>query len=770
MTAPTEDLPPGNSASQPSAASLTSDADAGSTVSLQQQVDARTAPEIRRFGTFAGVFTPTLLTVLGVIMYLREGWVVGNAGLLGAWLIVLLAASITGFTGLSMSSITTNIRIGAGGAFSIISQSLGLEVGGSIGIPLYLAQALAVALYIFGFREGWLMLFPNHPAIVVDLGTFAALFVIAFISANLAFRVQYVILAIVAGSLISVLATFFTGVVQYPPALWGSFSTSAASGSGPGTAGFWQVFAVFFPAVTGIMSGANMSGELKNPRRSIPIGTMAAIGLSTVIYLVLAYWLSRVASPSELVSNYTVMIDKALWPPIVLAGLLGATFSSGLASLVGAPRVLQALAVHDIVPGSETLAKKGSNSEPRNAMWFTAIIVLVGLMLRDLNAIAPLITMFFLITYAVINVVVFTEESLHLTSFRPLLRVPRAVPLLGALGAVAVMFLVSPVFSLVSAGFTLALYGALQRRQLRSPYGDVRSGLFVSVAEWAAAHVSDLPKAQERAWRPNLLIPVENTSDVWNELEFIRDLVRDRGSIRLLGLTQDRDGVERSMADLPDLAAAFRKQGVYTRSTVVTDKDITQSLIVSIQTLSGVFFRPNVLFLKGEPDMDRRDRTRLQRIVDAARANEMGVMLLVHGDSQGLGRRELITVWLRDQSPHWELDMHLGNIDLALLSAYLLCKSWQGRLRIVTAVGKQEQVPRAQAYLQTLASVARLPGVDVHVEHGDLLTTLEGCHGSDLNILGLPAKIQPKFLGEVVASAGSACLFVQDSGGENVMA
>ena len=151
---------------------------------------------------------------------------VGNAGLLGAWLIILISFAITSFTALSLSSIATNIRIGAGGAFSVIAQSLGLEVGGSVGIPLYLAQALAVAMYIFGFRAGWLWIFPDHPPLLVDLGTFALLFVIAFISAGLAFKVQYLILAAVIASLISVGASLFTQSMDGPIQWWGTFPGS----------------------------------------------------------------------------------------------------------------------------------------------------------------------------------------------------------------------------------------------------------------------------------------------------------------------------------------------------------------------------------------------------------------------------------------------------------------------------------------------------------------------------------------------------------------
>ena len=82
-----------------------------------------------RFGTFTGVFTPTLLTILGVIMYVRMGWVVGNAGLMGSFLILGLAMAITTCTGLSLSSIATNTRIGGGGPYAIMNKSLGLEVG-----------------------------------------------------------------------------------------------------------------------------------------------------------------------------------------------------------------------------------------------------------------------------------------------------------------------------------------------------------------------------------------------------------------------------------------------------------------------------------------------------------------------------------------------------------------------------------------------------------------------------------------------------------------
>ena len=307
----------------------------------------------KKFGTFAGVFVPTALTILGAIMYLRLGWVVGNAGLLGALFIILLAHTITISTGLSVSSIATNIRVGVGGAFSIISQSLGLEVGGSISVPLYLAQAISTVLYIFAFMEGWQAIFQfdsKWTELYIVLAAFGIVFAIAIVSAKLASRVQFLILAIVGLSLFSVfLGSFPTaeqpGMTEVPQ-LIGDFPDGD----------FWYTFAIYFPAVTGIMAGISLSGDLKNPRKSIPQGTMSAVGITMLIYLALAYWLSRVAPVEALLNNNMVMADNAYWRWIVLAGLLGATFSSALGSLLAAPRVMQALGEHGVLPYGHVFA------------------------------------------------------------------------------------------------------------------------------------------------------------------------------------------------------------------------------------------------------------------------------------------------------------------------------------------------------------------------------------------------------------------------------
>ncbi len=726
------------------------------------------------FGTFAGVFTPTLLTILGVIMYLRLGWVVGNAGLFGGLLIIALANGITLCTGLSLSSIATNTRLGAGGPYAIISKSLGYEVGGSVGVPLYLSQALAVAMYVFGFREGWAWIFPEHPAILVDLVTFGVVFGIAYVSASLAFKIQYVVMAVIVGSLVSIFAApdFLHGTAVADVQLWGGYPGSPEDGF-RGTS-FWLVFAVFFPAATGVMAGANMSGELKDPRRSIPVGTLSAIAVSLVVYVVLAVWTTRVATPDELVSNYTVMIDKALWGPIVVAGLLGATFSSALTSLVGAPRIMQALGKDRLVPAGEWVSK-ASGGEPRRAMRVTGVIVLAALLIRDLNVIAPMITMFFLITYAVINVVMLAESSLGLMSFRPTFRLPRIVPLLGALGCVFAMFIVSPTVGLVSVGVVVGIYVWITWRGVTPRMGTVRSGIFAAFAEWAAGKVIALDMTASRAWKPSLLVPVLDPATVRGELRLLIDVCRPEGSIKLLGVATTE-----TVADLTPridtLARTLRKNGVLTTSSVIDSAGFATGVVTGVQALRSAFFAPNVLFLSLPRHVERH--AELGAIVGEARRLEVGVMLLALHQEAGLGMKKTVNLWVRPRPHGLSVEATLGRSDLNLgiLTALRLAHAWDAELNLLTSVPTAGDEAAAWAYLAELRDLARIPqAARSQVMVGPFEACVTRAPQSDIDVMGLRRGADGRspdlaFMAEMVRATRSACLFCGASGRENALA
>ena len=723
---------------------------------------------IKKFGTFGGVFTPTLLTILGVIMYLRMGWVVGNAGLLGTWLIIIVSFLITLCTALSMSAITTNIRIGAGGAYAIISQALGLEVGGSLGIPRYISQGLAVTMYIFGFREGWLGIFPYHDPFLVDIAVFLFLFSIAYISANLAIKTQYIIMVVIALSLISIILAAYNGSMQIPMSdalSWGTFKGSPENNFKGGN--FWIVFAVFFPAATGIMAGANMSGELKDPKTSIPVGTLWAIGVSFIIYMALAYWLARTATEEELLTNYNIIIEKAYFGPLIIAGVLGATFSSALASIVGSSRILFAMGEHQVLPYSNFLAGQSSNGQPRNAMIVTGVLIFATMLLRNINAIAPLVTLFFLVTYAMINIVVIIEQRLGLISYRPLFKVNKWIPWVGLISSVLAMFIINPTISLITIMIVFVVYWYLSKQNLDTPFEDVRSGLFVSFAEWAAKHTWGMKTMQQRAWKPNLMVPVRDVVGAKGNFQFLRNIANPKGSIKLLGIEPFSEN-SKLVKELNDLSKSFINKGVFSSWTVINTEEFAKGVNYGNQALKGAFFRPNIIFLNLQDHDDFE--TEIRPVIKESIRLEIGVLLFSAHPTARLGQRNTINVWVRDRKDNWSLGWDIGNLDLSTLIAYKLKTNWDAKIRLITVIDDEKEKENALTFLKSLVTLARLPQTLTEVHVGDFRTIVNQAPSADINIFGMEESLTFEFIKEITTRTNSSCLFVKDSGHESILA
>lgn len=365
----------------------------------------------------------------------------GQAGVLRGLAIVLGAQSVTLLTTFSLSAIATNTSVKGGGAYFLISRTLGVEFGGAIGLFLYLAQATSVALYVLGFTESLLGAFPSLGwdfrlvASCVNLGVFLCVFA----GAGWTIRLQYGILAVLVLSVLS----FFAGAL--PRASLGTLAANLHPAYLRGS-GFFSLFALFFPAVTGIMAGVNLSGDLKDPGRSIPSGTFWAIVFTGCIYLGLGLTLTAALPQEELLSSPFVVRDLSLVPLLVNAGVFAATLSSALGSMMGAPRVLQAFARDRILPWLAPFARgSGKEQEPRLATALTFAVAQGALMLGNLDAVAPLITLFFLVTYATLNLACFLEGVTRNPSFRPRFRWHHwSLSLLGTLECLGLMVLLSP--------------------------------------------------------------------------------------------------------------------------------------------------------------------------------------------------------------------------------------------------------------------------------------------------------------------------------------
>lgn len=780
---------------QPEPAEASSSASASIELTTEEQdflesLEGENGEKSGGLGTFNGVYRPTALTILGVMLYLREGWVVGHAGLGGAVLLILAIFTISGTTALSLSTITTNIRLGAGGAFAIISQSLGLETGGAIGIPLYLAQALSGALYVYGFAETWKTVFPTHPMWAVVLSMFSVAFLTALASTKLAFKLQGIVMIAVIVSLFSIVLGLsdFADPTYHNPQVWGDFETI----------GFWGLFAVFFPAGTGIMVGASMSGALKKPRRSIPVGTIAAVLTSLVVLIFMAVWYSVLAEPEALRSNNLIVIERAAWGPLVIVGILASTFTATLSCFVAAPNVLQALGQYGIMPKGELFAKLSSRGEPRNAMLFTGALVLLALSLGGLNAVAELITMFFLLTYFTINVVVLVEQRLGMVSFRPTFAIPLAVPVVGTVSCAVAVFIINPAFALVALSLVAALYVYLVRKQLEQPWETVRSGAFVALADWAAKHIVGTQEANERSWKPNLLVPVESRTELEGNFRFLLALTQPKGSLQIVGIKHLEDidcalggpddidksefhkdtltgapntammrAVNSRFHGFDNVAADFQQAGLFATSVMVEADTLQKGVQMSAAVMRGNFFRPNILF----GSVHNYDQKTTQALYDIARQNNMGVTYFYRHPEAGLGHERTINVWVRDQSPNWHLGLRLANLDLSLLMAYQICKTWNGKIRLLCACDKEENVAAAEAYLNQLIEDARLvPYCTTWVQPGDFMEQIKVAPSADLNVFGLPNEINNEYLVKLVRKTEHSCLFVRDSGYESALA
>ena len=448
----------------------------------------------KKFGTFGGVYTPSLLTILGVIMYLRLPRVLSEAGLYTTLGIIFVAHIISFSTGLSISSIATDKKVGAGGPYYIVSRSLGLPLGGTLGLALFVGLSFSVSLYIIGFARSFLGYWdieatPNAVRITGCI-VLVVLCIVAMISTALAIKTQYVVFALIALSLVSI----FTGSPAEPataPHLLPPADGEAAA----------VLFGIFFPAVTGFTAGVNMSGDLQQPRRAIPRGTMLAIITGLIVYVGLAIFLAYRVLPAQL-QNEAILVEMARVPAAVVAGIWGATLSSALGSILGAPRILQATSNDRITP-KWFAHGHGPGREPRRALFVAFVIALAGILIAQLDTIARIVSMVFLTMYGVLNLSC-AIESWASPDFRPTFRIPRWVSLAGAATTFLVMIELDLAAMVGATVLMAAVFALLKRRQLQLDSGDTWEGIWSTMVRSGLFRLS-LETSQQRNWRPNIV-------------------------------------------------------------------------------------------------------------------------------------------------------------------------------------------------------------------------------------------------------------------------
>lgn len=691
-------------------------------------------------GTFAGVFTPSALTILGIILFLRLGYVVGNAGLGQALLIIGLANIISILTSVSLSAVATNLKVKGGGDYYLISRTLGVAYGGAIGIVLFLAQSVSIAFYCIGFGEALCAILTGYPFLsprIVAVAATAFLFILAWLGADWATRFQYVVMAL----LIAALTSFYTGgFINWDDALL------AKNWAKPDSAmGFWPIFAIFFPAVTGFTQGVSMSGDLKDPGRSLPLGTFLAVAVSIVVYFSVAVIFAAAQPLGVLMKDYGAMQRVASVGALISAGVVAATLSSAMASFLGAPRILQSLAADRIFPFLLPFAKgHGKSGNPRRGVLVSAGIALVTIALGNLNLIAPVVSMFFLISYGLLNYATFFEARTASPSFRPRFRwFDYRLSLLGFLACLGVMLAIDAATGVVAISVLFALYQYLKRTTGPPRWADSRRAYHIQRTRehlLAAAGIAEHP----RNWRPQILVMTSESGDRPWLLKFAGWLEGESGLVTAVHLLQGEGlrMLKRQVEAEDTLKADIAKAGSNAFPLVIWGPSNEESVHTLVQAFGVGPLKANTLLI-GWPD----PKPGLSFALKALRyernlrtAYRQGCNIVLFHTSRPLweslaelpAEQRVIEVW-------WQND---ATSRLMLLLAYLITRSrnWEGaRIRLL-APGSENPPQTTAEDLQNLLEEARIdadPEIIAHTDEDQIVAS-----SASASIVFLPFRLR----------------------------
>ena len=679
------------------------------------------------FGTFAGVFTPSILTIIGVVMYLRFGWVLGNVGLAKTLVIVTVSSTITFLTGLSISALATNMRMEGGGAYYMLSRSLGLESGAALGIPLALAQAVGVSFYISGFAEALVEGIPQLSGVdprYIGLGTLLVITVVASRSADIAMKAQYFIM----GAIVLSLVVFFLGGTPanlVPP----------EAGAVPASPGFWTVLAVFFPAVTGILSGVGMSGDLKNPSRSIPLGTLAAILTGYAIYMAVPIVLNAFVSDPAILKTDSMILKKCAviqWP--VMLGILAATLSSAIGSILAAPRVVQALASDGVV--SRKIGRGyGKRNDPLAATALTFAIAGTGIWLGDINAIAPVLTMFNLTTYALLNLCAGLEEMMGNPSWRPTFRVRSFFAFAGFFGCVGMMFMISPGWTFIAIAFEIVVYWLMKRRALNARWGDMRLGLLMFGARFVIRKLAERP-GDGRNWRPILLVFAGSPKKRWHLLEMAAAISQNKSLLTVASVIPEESWTAERADSLRLATRSYLvERGIEAQVRIQPGETSWSGMRELVRSYGWGPIVPNTILL-GPPTGDGTPAAygSLVRLLAGRKRNI--VVVADNSDAEPPPPRErTIDIWWRGKQ---------ANAPFMLALAFLLMRGseWRGaRLRVCNVAESEERVDESKRLLDGFLAEARVKAETVVLAPRASLSPMSQIRDtsarSDLVLLGL---------------------------------
>ncbi len=698
----------------------------------------------------APVFFTALSTILGAIMFLRFGYAVGNISFIGILGIILIGHVITIATALSIAEIATNKKVEGGGEYFIISRSFGLNIGASIGVALYFSQAISVAFYIVAMMEAfnpildWIassigLEYIDKRVISVPIMGFISWLMLKH-GSKLGLKALYIVVTILLLSLVF----FFLGSTSYSETVGQSALYSKIENG----ANFFTVFAIVFPAFTGMTAGVGLSGDLKNPSKSIPIGTLAATLSGLVIYVFIALKLAYSASPEDLNSDQLIMSKIAIWGPIIPLGLAAATFSSALGSMMVAPRTLQAIAGDNILPSSKLnsflFKSSGKNNEPVNATFVTTLFATFFILLGNINFVAEIISMFFMVTYGSICLISFLEHFSADPSYRPTFRSRWYFSLIGAIMCFYLMFKMNFFYAILALIIMTSLYLWINySKQEEKTFASIFKGVILQVSRKIQVFLQQTTKSEVEKWRPSIICVSSDSFKRYAAFDLLRWISHKYGFGTYIHLIEgfltreSNDESKRLISKLLDLGSN-KSNNIYI-DTIVSPSYTTA--ITQVLQFPGISGKENNVILF---EFDKNNEKGLATIIDNVRlvkALDFDVCIL-STSIRGFGHCNEIHIWITPND--------LNNANMMILLGFIMLghPDW-GKAQIkIYALFDETEVEEQKEKLFELIASGRLPISANHVmvvpykQYQDVKNKInEYSTDADLTIIGFDQNV-----------------------------
>ncbi len=662
------------------------------------------------FGT-APVFLASISTILGAILFLRFGYAVAHAGLWGTLMVVLLGHLVTVPTVLAVSEIATNRRVAGGGAYYIVSRSFGASIGGSIGIALYISQAISVAFYIVAFAEAFQPVY-EWVETIYGFGldarwvsipcTLLMLVIMLTKGAGVGVQLLWCVCVMLAISIVA----FLLG--EGPESIRPEGLNLTARIDNPD--GFGTVFATCFPAFTGMIAGLGLSGDLKNPRRSIPLGTIGATFGGMVIYVLVAVKLGQSATPEALDADQFIMAQVALWSPSIYIGLGAAALSSALGSIMVAPRTLQMLARDNVfpIPRLNRLMETGvgKSQEPVYATGVSGVVAMVFVVIGDVDFIAQILSMFFMVTYGALCAVSFLEHFASNPSYRPTFHSRWYLSLLGTVMCGLMMVQISAFYALIALVLMGGTYIGLRRsRQDERDFAAIFQGTMFQLTRWLQTTLQkSRVMTSEGGWRPSIIAVSRLGEHRLGHFDLLRWICHRHGFGHFLQLylgdyTFPNEIKARLHVDELIKRTEVSRASIFVDTLICPTFQLAMAQIAQMPGISGL---PNntILF-----EFDEENPEEIDEIKQGAQlaVNSLFNILILRSTGYRFGYKSSIHVWVTEEN--------LKNAPMMLLLAYIIIghPDWRGAEIRLFACSDSRDAEREADRLSTLMIEGRLP-------------------------------------------------------------